>query len=269
VSDYELLQDVNVGTKPREAKETEGAALDHTTVSKAVEHGRPDALGARGAVHLQRMAGNAAMGSLVQREAEESPVRDVVGKGGGTALDEGVRREAEAKLGGSYGDVRIHTDAKAAEAATSVQSKAFTSGTDVVFNAGNYQPDTPEGKQMLLHELVHVDQQRSGPVDGTVREDGNKVSDPSDRFEREAEAKSHAALAGDSHGGHDHAAAAGAGAGVQREAAEEVQTDHDSSLQRMDESEGEEAHEEEPAANQAMHDESIQREAEEDEEIPG
>jgi hypothetical protein len=39
---------------------------------------------------------------------------------------------------------------------------------------------------MLAHELTHVVQQRSGPVDGTDAGGGVKVSDPSDRFEREA-----------------------------------------------------------------------------------
>ena len=46
MSDYELLHDVTVGTKPKETKDTEGAPLDHSSVAKAVEHGRPEALGA-------------------------------------------------------------------------------------------------------------------------------------------------------------------------------------------------------------------------------
>ena len=247
MSEYELIQDVVVGTKPKEAKDTEGAALDHTTVSKAVEHGRPDALGAKGALHLQRMAGNAAMGSLVQREAEESPVKDVVGKGGGTTLSDDVRKPMEAKLGADFSGVRVHTDSKAAEAATSVQSKAFTSGNDIVFNAGNYQPHTQEGQHMLAHELTHVVQQRSGPVDGTSRGDGTKVSDPSDSFEREAEATATAVMS-DSHAGHDHGAGATASAGVQRDADDDVQTMHDASIQR-----------EEDDPVETMRDDSIQR----------
>jgi hypothetical protein len=242
VSDYELLQDVNVGLKPKEAKESEGAALDHASVAKAVEHGKPQALGTSGALHLQRVAGNAAMGALVQREAEESPVKEVVGKGGGSSLDSGVRKEMESKLGHDFGDVRIHTDGQAAKAATSVQAKAFTSGTDVVFNAGNYQPDTAEGKHMLAHELTHVVQQRSGPVDGTSRGDGTKVSDPSDRYEQEAEATAKSVMAGGGagdHAGHDHG---GGAAGVQRDAEDDVQTMRDTSIQRAeDEKESEPA----------------------------
>lgn len=36
---------------------------------------------------------------------------------------------------------------------------------------------------MLAHELAHVMQQAAGPVDGTPL----RLSDPSDRFEREAD----------------------------------------------------------------------------------
>jgi hypothetical protein len=39
---------------------------------------------------------------------------------------------------------------------------------------------------MIAHELTHVVQQRNGPVDGTDAGGGVKISDPSDRFEREA-----------------------------------------------------------------------------------
>lgn len=255
MSDYELLQDVTVGTKPREAKETEGAALDHTSVAKAVEHGRPDALGARGAMHLQRSAGNAAMGALVQRKEEESPVKEVVGKGGGTSLDDGVRQKMESSLGHDFSDVKVHTGSSAANAAQSVQAQAFTVGNELVFNDGKYNPSSPEGQRTIAHELTHVVQQRSGSVPGESREGGIKVSDPGDWAEKQAEATADAVMAGgDSHSGHDHApAGAGAGAGVQRETEEPLQALHDPAIQR-------DAEEEEIST---LRDETIQREAEE------
>nr|WP_318839603.1 DUF4157 domain-containing protein [Streptomyces arboris] len=58
----------------------------------------------------------------------------------------------------------------------------YTSGSHVVIGDGGAD------KLTLAHELTHVIQQRSGPVAGTVNGAGLKVSDPSDRFEREAEA---------------------------------------------------------------------------------
>ena len=230
MSDYELLQDVNVGHRPKEAAKEEGAALDHTSVAKAVERGRPDALGAKGAMHLQRAAGNAAMGSLVQRKAdEESPVREIVGKGGGSSLDAGVRERMEASMGHDFGDVRVHTGSNAATAAKSVQAQAFTVGNELVFNEGKYNPSSAEGQRTIAHELTHVVQQRSGPVPGESREGGVKVSDPGDWAEQQAEATADRVMAGGGgdHAGHDHG---GGAAGA-------VQTLTDPTIQREDEDE--------------------------------
>ena len=91
-------------------------------------------------------------------------------------------------LGADFGDVRVHDSGAAAESAAAVSAKAYTVGYDVVFNSGAYQPDSDEGRRTLAHELTHVVQQRSGPVDGTPTGDGVAVSHPQDRFEQEAEA---------------------------------------------------------------------------------
>jgi hypothetical protein len=41
---------------------------------------------------------------------------------------------------------------------------AFTTGNDVYFAPGRYQPDTVQGQQLLGHELAYVVQQRAGRV---------------------------------------------------------------------------------------------------------
>ncbi|MHB8960052.1 MAG: M78 family metallopeptidase domain-containing protein, partial [Candidatus Limnocylindrales bacterium] len=46
------------------------------------------------------------------------------------------------------------------------------------------------------HELVHVVQQRSGPVDGTATGDGVRVSDPHDSYEQSADRTAAAAMSG-------------------------------------------------------------------------
>jgi hypothetical protein len=136
---------------------------------------------------LQRSAGNAAVGSLLRGgQDEESPVKAVV-RSPGTPLDRDTRAVMESQLGQDFSDVRLHTDSAAAESATSVQAQAYTVDNHIVFGSGRYAPGTPESTRMLAHELTHVVQQRSGPVDGTPAAGGIKVSDPSDRFEREAE----------------------------------------------------------------------------------
>ena len=119
---------------------------------------------------------------------EASPVLDVVGKGGGQPLAPKVRADMEARLGAGFSDVRIHTDAKAAESAAAVSAEAYTVGSEVVFGRGSFAPDSLEGQHRLAHELAHVLQQRKGPVSGTDTGSGVAVSDPSDCFEQEAQA---------------------------------------------------------------------------------
>jgi hypothetical protein len=65
-----------------------------------------------------------------------------------------------------------------------------------VFQRDRYDPASEQGRVTLAHELTHVVQQRSGPVDGTDAGGGIKVSDPSDRFEREAVANSERVMSG-------------------------------------------------------------------------
>jgi hypothetical protein len=67
-----------------------------------------------------------------------------------------------AKRGGErydFSNVRIHTDAQAAESARAVNALAYTVGHDLVFGSGNYKPGTPEGMRLISHELTHVIQQ--------------------------------------------------------------------------------------------------------------
>ncbi len=145
---------------------------------------------------LQRTAGNAAVASLL-RDAlavdevefeEPSPVLDIVGKGRGEPLQAGLRQDMEARLGADFSDVRIHTDGEAARSAAAVSARAYTVGNDVVFGTDAPALDTGPGHRTLAHELTHVIQQRSGPVEGVAAGGGISISDPSDRFETAAEA---------------------------------------------------------------------------------
>jgi hypothetical protein len=154
---------------------------------RALAEGRPGTLDAEVVTRLQRAAGNAGVGSLLGEEQQRSPVHDVVGSGGGQPLDERTRADMEASLGHDFGGVRVHTGATASRSAESVQANAYTVGNDIVFRGGGYQPDTPSGRHLLAHELTHVVQQRSGPVDGTPTAGGVSVSDPRDRFEQAAD----------------------------------------------------------------------------------
>jgi hypothetical protein len=157
--------------------------------SLALAAGRTDTLHPAAVMHLQRVAGNDSVTSLlgVDRDEEPSPVRDVIGSASGQPLERSTQRFMEGRMGQDFGDVRVHTDATASDSARSVNAQAYTVGNDIVFQNGAYAPETDTGRHMLAHELTHVVQQRSGPVDGTPAAGGIKISDPSDSFEQAAE----------------------------------------------------------------------------------
>ncbi|WP_405763190.1 eCIS core domain-containing protein [Streptomyces sp. NBC_01420] len=164
---------------------------------RAAATGRTDVVGTAGMGVLQRTVGNAALGPVIQRaraaapeQGEEtesrSPVHDVISSGGGTPLDTETRTDLEGRMGADFSDVRIHNDSAAHESAKGVGAHAYTVGNNVVFQRDAYDPSSPQGRTTLAHELTHVIQQRNGPVEGTEAPGGIRVSDPSDRFEREA-----------------------------------------------------------------------------------
>ncbi len=80
--------------------------------------------------------------------------------GPGRPLDEVVRRQMEAAFGVDFSDVRVHEGDAAAE----LGALAYTEGHDVHFAPGRYRPGTPEGNELIGHELAHVVQQRAGRV---------------------------------------------------------------------------------------------------------
>ena len=226
---------------PAAAKRSDAPGL---LAQRALADGHPAALDAPAVAEIQRTAGNASVSRLLAQDDGEqrSPVLDVVGSGGGQALDPDVRREMEAGLRHDFGDVRVHTDSKASESAKAVHAQAYTVGNDVVFQSGNYAPGTDSGRRMLAHELAHVVQQRSGPVDGTPAGGGVSVSDPSDRFEQAADRAADGVMSGSRSSPAD-AATTGAPA-VQREAADEAIGDP--SVQRQEAPPEEEEPEEAP-----------------------
>jgi hypothetical protein len=93
----------------------------------------------------------------------------------------------EDRMGDSLGDVRIHTGPKAASACEGINARAFTVGNHVAFNAGEYDPESPEGQHVLAHELAHVRQQTGGAVSMLPQEDVQLEIDPDPALEREAE----------------------------------------------------------------------------------
>ena len=138
---------------------------------------------------LQRAVGNQAVTRLLRPS-------QVPAQQSGKPLDPATRSRMESFLGADFSQVRVHTDGEAAQSASAINALAYTTGRDIVFAAGQYSPGTHAGRRMLAHELAHVVQQSSGPVDGSLVTGGIKLSDPSDRFEQEAELTAERVIAG-------------------------------------------------------------------------
>jgi hypothetical protein len=73
-----------------------------------------------------------------------------------------VNQFFSSRIGYDFSQVRLHTDKEAAESAKSVNAKAYTIGHNIVFNEGQYNTESQDGKRLLAHELTHVVQQKGG-----------------------------------------------------------------------------------------------------------
>jgi hypothetical protein len=121
-----------------------GASLAQMSFKYAACEAGPQALQTNAAKPPQAVIGEAP--SIVHR-ALRSP---------GEPLDPRTRAFFEPRFGHDFSQVRVHTDAKAAESAQALNALAYTLGRDVVFGAGHYSPGTSAGQRLLAHELVHT-----------------------------------------------------------------------------------------------------------------
>lgn len=91
-----------------------------------------------------------AAGDRYEQEADANAAR----------LSSGLTMNGEGHA--DFSHVRLHTDARAAESARAVGAHAYTAGHHIVFEAGQYAPQTSEGRALIAHELTHVQQQTAG-----------------------------------------------------------------------------------------------------------
>ncbi|MCT7954494.1 DUF4157 domain-containing protein [Laspinema sp. D3] len=85
-------------------------------------------------------------------------------RSGGTPLGEPIRRQMEGAFGTDFSGVRVHTNNTADTLNRSLSARAFTTGTNIFFKQGEYNPSSSSGKELLAHELTHVVQQNEGTV---------------------------------------------------------------------------------------------------------
>ena len=136
---------------------------------------------------IQRTAGNSATVRLLRAaEAQGGSVPGEVearierSRGAGRALDPVVRSRMEAGFGADFSGVRVHTGGEAAALSGALGARAFTTGRDVFFGAGQFDPGSSGGRELIAHELTHVIQQSDAPALDAKLEVGS-TSDPAER----------------------------------------------------------------------------------------
>lgn len=103
-------------------------------------------------------------GSNLHRAPSQRAPASIRNRGGpGSPLPERVRADYEGRFGHDFSGVRVHHSAQAASLSRAYQARAFTVGSDIYFNRGEFNPSSRSGGHLLAHELTHVVQQ-SGPA---------------------------------------------------------------------------------------------------------
>lgn len=209
---------------PREQFPSVGLVTTRRRI-EALESAKPCADAPRrtapGLAGLQQTVGNQAVQRLLAQRSGDQPFDlddDTAGRigrerGGGQPLDGGVQAQMGEAVGADFGGVRVHTSAESDSLNRDLSARAFTTGQDIFFREGAYQPHSAGGQELLAHELTHVVQQGSGAVGGSAASSGGghmQVNAPGDPFERQADAVAHSVTG-----------LSGAAAGVQRQTAPE------------------------------------------------
>jgi hypothetical protein len=225
--------------------------------AEAKEKNRPTHEAGQAVSALQSLVGNRAVQRLLAQRSGNAPFelddstanRIDQQRGSGQSLD----NEAGEKLGGAMGvdfsDVRVHTTPESNQLNQELGARAFTTGQDIFFNEGEYQPQSSAGQELLAHELTHVVQQGTGEVSGASR---MTVNAPGDTYEQQADDVANSVMS------------AAPQASVQRDPLEEEQVqmeaedEEELQMQEMDEEE---------LQMQEMDEEELQMQVEEEEEV--
>ena len=113
---------------------------------------------------------------------EVPPIVHEVLRSPGQPLERDTQNFMESRLGHNFSQVRVHADTRASESARSIDSLAYTVGSNIVFASGHYCPGTPTGQYLLAHELAHVIQQRNVLAPKSL-----SISQPDSIYEQDAD----------------------------------------------------------------------------------
>ncbi len=83
-------------------------------------------------------------------------------RGGGRPLPDVLLARMEQSFGVDFSGVRVHSDSQSDTLNRSLNARAFTTGHDLFFRRGEYNPESRRGQELIAHELTHVVQQNGG-----------------------------------------------------------------------------------------------------------
>ena len=124
---------------------------------------------------MARAAGHEGEGAELKQEIQRE-------RGGGQMLDHSVKGQMESAFQTDFSNVRVHNDPTANDLSRNVDARAFTTGNDIFFGRGEYNPGSSTGRELIAHELTHVVQQEGPGVKPKL-----SVSQPGDASELEAD----------------------------------------------------------------------------------
>ncbi|WP_223280238.1 DUF4157 domain-containing protein [Nostoc sp. PA-18-2419] len=136
-----------------EEEELQMKSLDSSTLQR---ESTPEEEELQKSPMVQRQAGMAANSDL------ETSINQA--RSSGQPMANNIRQPMEQAFGADFSGVKVHTDAQSNELNQSIQARAFTTGQDVFFRQGEYNPGSRGGQELLAHELTHVVQQNGGAV---------------------------------------------------------------------------------------------------------
>ncbi|MDZ8139276.1 MAG: DUF4157 domain-containing protein, partial [Nostoc sp. DedQUE04] len=157
---------------PEDEEELQMKSLDNSTLQREEVPEDEEELQMKPMV--QRQA-NAGMVGAPDLEASINQAR-----GGGVAIADNIRKPMEMAFGADFSRVKVHTDGQSDQLNRSIQARAFTTGQDVFFRSGEYNPGSRGGQELLAHELTHVVQQNGRAVQRLVQkaDTGNEQPAP-------------------------------------------------------------------------------------------
>ncbi len=166
--------------------------LNHHPAGKTTENKKQTAKQSAGLHEILQKLGNRTVQRLLLQRQGDAPYTlddETAGqiareRGNGAPLDSKLQMQMSDQLGFDLRSVRVHTSSAADALNQQINAKAFTTGQDVFFRSGAYNPQSTSGKELIAHELTHVVQQGSGEVQN---QGGMTVNAPGDRFEQEAD----------------------------------------------------------------------------------